>query len=208
MPKPRANTSDRPRRGPRPANQRSDVRDAALTLFAEHGYRSTGVRDIANALGIGTTSVYSHISSKAELLHEIVLSTLDAALDIQADAIASSSDVVEQLRRVAESQVRYFTRLPREAIVTTREFRWAEGPDLAEILAKRQTYRHRIERLLERGQREGRFAAGNTKIAAFAIIEMYEAVPKWFRAGDELSDTEIAYLYGEYAARVAGATGS
>ncbi|WP_217576454.1 TetR/AcrR family transcriptional regulator [Streptomyces sp. GbtcB7] len=191
----------------RTTNQRSDVRDAALALFAERGYRTTGVRDISDALGIGTTSVYSHISSKAELLREIVLGTLDAALSIQADAIASTTDVVDQLRRVAESQVRYFTQCPQEAIVTTRDFMWAESDDLKEILTRRQTYLHRVEELLGRGHDEGRFVVENSKIAAFAIIEMCEAVPKWFRADNELSATQIAYLYGEYAVRIAGAGG-
>jgi AcrR family transcriptional regulator len=194
----------RPRSGPRSPRQRSDVRAAALSLFAERGYRSTGIRDIATALGIGPTSVYSHISAKAELLHEIVTGVLDALLAEQEQAIATSSDTVEQLRRVAETQVRYFARHPRESIVATRDFRWAEGSALAGILAGRQVYRHRIEELLQRGAAEGRFVVSNVKIAAFAIIEMCEAVPGWYRPEGELSETQVSYLYGEYAVRIAG----
>jgi AcrR family transcriptional regulator len=195
----------RTRRTARPPNQLSDVREAALALFAERGYRSTGVRDIADALGIGPTSVYSHVRSKAELLRDIVLTTLDSVLAAQSDAIASTSDVVEQLRRTAESQVRYFTRFPRESIVTTRDFAWADEADLAGILQRRNDYRHRIEEMLERGERDGKFLVESSKMGAFAIIEMCEAVPTWFRADGELSEERVAYLYGEYAVRIAGA---
>jgi AcrR family transcriptional regulator len=188
----------------RPPNQRSDVRAAAVALFAERGYRSTGMRDIAEALDIGTTSVYSHISSKAELLHEITLSTIDAIITTQADAIASSDDVEQQLRRVVESMVRHFTRYPQESIVATRDFVWAEGDNRDEILARRQRLRHGIEDILERGAAQGRFVVESSKMAAFAIIEMCEAVPTWFRDGGELSDARVAYLYGEYAIRIAG----
>lgn len=198
------NPAARPRSGSRPTRQRSDVRAAALALFAGRGYRSTGIRDIATALGIGPTSVYSHISAKSELLHEIVTETLDALLTEQAEAIATSSDTVEQLRRVAETLVRYFARHPQEAVVATRDFRWAEGIGLAEILTRRQLYRHRIEELLKRGAAEGRFTVANAKIAAFAIIEMCEAVPGWYRPDGELSETQVSYLYGEYAVRIAG----
>lgn len=119
------------RRGrPRVINNRSDVRAAAAALFAEHGYRATGVRDIADALGIGATSIYSHIKTKAELLHEIVIDTLDALLAVQHDAIASTTDVVEQLRRAAESQMRFLGEHPQEALIAIREFRWAEGDAL------------------------------------------------------------------------------
>ncbi|HEY1966399.1 MAG TPA: TetR/AcrR family transcriptional regulator [Pseudonocardia sp.] len=207
MAKPRGGvTQRRQRRAARSPNQLSDVREAALSLFAERGYRSTGVRDIADLLGIGATSVYSHVRSKGELLREIVIGTMDAVLLDQADAIASTEDVVEQLRRAAESQIRYFTRFPREAIVTTRDFSWADPEDLPEILEKRRVFRGRIEELLVRGTGQGRFQPKNPKIGAFAIIEMCEAVPIWFRPDGELSEASVAYLYGEYAVRLAGAT--
>jgi AcrR family transcriptional regulator len=206
MVKPRSGvTEGRQRRAARTKNQLPDVREAALTLFAERGYRSTGIRDIADALGIGPTSVYSHVRSKGELLRDIVVGTMDAVLINQADAIASADDVVDQLRRAAESQIRYFTRFPREAIVTTRDFSWADPEDLPGIMEKRHTYRSRIEELLERGTAEGRFRPKNTKIGAFAIIEMCEAVPVWFRSDGDLSEAAVAYLYGEYAVRLAGA---
>jgi AcrR family transcriptional regulator len=196
----------KPRRAAKPGrrfNQRSDVVEAALALFAQQGYRSTGVRDIAEALEIGTTSVYSHIRSKADLLSDIVIQTLDAVLAAQADAIASSDDVVLQLRRIAEAQVRYFTRFPREAIVTTQDFGWTEGADLEAVQERRHTYRHRIEDLLGRGQSQDRFSVDDTKVTAFAIIEMCEAVPKWFRPDGNLSAERVAYLYGEFAVRIA-----
>jgi AcrR family transcriptional regulator len=188
-------------------NERSDVRAAATLLFADQGYRSTGVRDIAEALGIGPTSVYSHIRSKAELLQEIVVDTMDGLLKIQAEAIASTPDVVEQLRRAAESQVRYFVEHPKESIIAIREFRWAEGENLREIQARRHSYRQAFVELLTEGDRQGHLSVENAKIAAFSIIEMAEAVPTWFRPDHEVSENQITYLYGEYALRIAGAGG-
>jgi AcrR family transcriptional regulator len=186
-------------------NERSDVRAAATLLFADQGYRSTGVRDIADALGIGPTSVYSHIKSKAELLQEIVIETMDALLKIQAEAIASTPDVVQKLRRAAESQVRYFVEHPQESVIAIREFRWVEGENLREIQARRHSYRREFETLLREGDRQGILSVENVKIAAFSIIEMAEAVPTWFRPDHEVSENQIAYLYGEYALRIAGA---
>lgn len=194
------------RRGrPRAVNARSDVRAAATELFADQGYRSTGVRDIAEALGIGPTSVYTHISSKAELLQEIVIETLDALLAIQREAITSTSDVVQQLRRAAESQVRFFVENPKESLIAIREFRWAEGEDLREIQARRHAYRQAFEDLLVAGDRQGVLSVENAKIAAFSIIEMAEGVPTWFRPDYEVTENQMAYLYGEYALRIAGA---
>jgi AcrR family transcriptional regulator len=193
------------RRGrPRVVNERSDVREAAVALFAEQGYRATGVRDIADALGIGATSIYSHVKSKSELLHEILIDTLDAILAVQQDAIASSPDIVEQLRRAAESQVRFLVEHPQEAVIAIRDFRWAEGDALSAVYDRRRRYRKVFEDLLVEGVKQGRMSISNAKITAFAIIEMAEGVPRWFRPGGDVSINQMAYLYGEYALRIAG----
>jgi AcrR family transcriptional regulator len=193
----------RGRRPSRDRNQRSDVTEAALTLFAERGYRSTGIRDIADALGIGTTSVYSHIRSKAELLREIVSGTMEDLLAAQDDATHSSDDPATQVRRFAESQVLYFTRFPRQALIATGEFVWLEGDDLRRTTELRNRYRHNLEEILRSGDSSGVFRVESPKIAAFAIIEMCEGVPRWFRPGGELSESRVAYLYGEYAVSIA-----
>ncbi len=185
-------------------NDRSQVRAAAAALFAEQGYRATGVRDIADALGIGPTSIYTHIKTKAELLHEIVIDTLDTLLAVQRDTISSTTDVVEQLRRAAESQMRFLVEHPQDAIIAIREFRWAEGDALTAILERRRQYRAVFEDLLAEGDRQGCMSVSHAKIAANAIIEMAEGVPRWFRPTGEVSINQLAYLYGEYALRVAG----
>jgi AcrR family transcriptional regulator len=205
MSTPPSRPSTRARRGrPRVINERSDVRAAAAALFAEQGYRATGVRDIADALGIGATSIYSHIKSKSELLHEILIDTLDAILAVQHEAVASSPDVVERLRRAAESQVRFLVEHPQEAVITIRDFRWAEGDALSAIYERRRRYRKAFEDLLIEGVSQGRMSVSNAKITAFAIIEMAEGVPRWFRPAGEVSINQLAYLYGEHALRIAG----
>jgi AcrR family transcriptional regulator len=205
MPASRSRQDERPRRGrPRTINERSDVRAAATALFAQQGYRATGVRDIADALGIGPTSIYSHIKTKAELLHEIVIETLDALLAMQHDAIASSDDLVEQLRRVAESQLRFLVEHQQESLIAIREFLWAEGDALSAILERRRRYRAAFEDLIAEGVVRGRMTVANPKIAAFSIIEMAEGVPRWFRPGGDMSINQLAYLYGEFALRIAG----
>jgi AcrR family transcriptional regulator len=185
-------------------NQLSDVKDAALTLFAERGYRGTGIRDIAEALGIGTTSVYSHVSSKQDLLRDIVLETCADLLQAQADAIGSTDDMVEQLRRVAEAHVRLVARSRREALVTTEDFTAVEEPWLSEVLSMRRRYQQTVQEILERGQSQGRFDVDEPKLASFAIIEMCESVARWFRDSGPRSESRVAYAYGNFAVRLAG----
>jgi hypothetical protein len=50
-----------------------------------------------------------------------------------------------------------------------------------------------------------RRALVNSKVAAFAIIEMCEAIPTWFDPAGELSESRVAYLYAQFAVSVARA---
>lgn len=48
------------------------ITEAALTLFAEKGYKGTSVKNIADAVGIKDASLYNHFKSKQEIFNSIV----------------------------------------------------------------------------------------------------------------------------------------
>lgn len=56
----------------RGARRRALILDAAVQLFADVGYRSTSMRDIAAEAGISHPGLLRHYSSKSEMLMEIV----------------------------------------------------------------------------------------------------------------------------------------
>jgi AcrR family transcriptional regulator len=186
-------------------NTVADVREAALVLFAERGYRATGMRDIAEALAIRPTSVYSHVDSKAALLHDLLLATMADVLRLQQEAIASSPNPAQQLRRVAEEMVLYFMGHQHAALVVSRDWAAAEGEALTEIMQRRGVFRREMEAILIRGKDEGRFTVESVNLAATAIIKMFESVAEWYSPEHDLSPTQIAYLYGEYVLRIAKA---
>jgi len=54
------------------SNTKEKIFNAALDLFAEVGYRSTSVRDIAEKVGIRESSIYNHYQSKEAILDDIL----------------------------------------------------------------------------------------------------------------------------------------
>ena len=61
----------RPARVPGEKHTKEKIFDAAVDLFAEHGYDRTSVRDIARAVGIAESAVYRHYPSKEAILQAI-----------------------------------------------------------------------------------------------------------------------------------------
>ena len=58
-------------------NTKREILNAALDLFSVHGYEATSTAQIADAVGIRKASLYSHFSSKQEILDELIKVTLD-----------------------------------------------------------------------------------------------------------------------------------
>lgn len=66
---------------PPPATRREELLELAAMMFADRGLRATTVRDIADAAGILSGSLYHHFSSKEEMVDEVLRSFLDWLFD-------------------------------------------------------------------------------------------------------------------------------
>jgi AcrR family transcriptional regulator len=56
----------------RPPERFSQLRDAALAVFASKGLRRTRMADVADAMGVSTGSLYNYVESKEALFHWLV----------------------------------------------------------------------------------------------------------------------------------------
>ena len=73
------------------ATRRDELLAITASLFAKKGFRNTTVRDIADAAGILSGSLYHHFDSKESMVDEI-LSTFQEELFGQYDEILASDD--------------------------------------------------------------------------------------------------------------------
>lgn len=184
------------------------VRCAACELFASHGYRGTSMKDIAEVLDVSAPSLYNHMSSKQGLLFEIMDVAMNRALGILETVLVGVTDVSEQMRLATEASVLDFLRHPAEITVCNTEIRSLVEPYRTTIVGKRDEYSHRIVSIVERGCEEGRFVVHEPRIASFAVLELGNNAKAWFRPGGRYSAETVARMYGAFALRVLGDTGS
>jgi AcrR family transcriptional regulator len=93
----------KPRKAPRrrlsAGERRERIFDGAMRLFAERGYHSTSMTDIAEAAGITPAVIYDHFRSKAELQIELLDRQSNELLAFVAAAVAgSSAEPAERMR--------------------------------------------------------------------------------------------------------------
>src|SRR5947208_14963208 len=74
------------------SERRAELLELAAELFAERGVRATTVRDIADAAGILSGSLYHHFSSKEGMVDEILRGFLDDLFGRYREIVAAGLD--------------------------------------------------------------------------------------------------------------------
>lgn len=178
---------------------------AALTLFAERGYLGTSMRDIASQLGMRAPSLYNHLESKQELLQTIMVRTMEDLLADHRAAVATTNDIAEKLRRAMEAHVRYQARHPREVRIGNAEIWNLDQAVQEKVRNFRREYARSWQDVIDHGVEEGRFQTPSPQLASYAMLEMGIGVALWYQEGGRLSESQLAYYYGDMALRLVSA---
>lgn len=196
-----ADGASRQRSGRRPL----EIRAAACELFATRGYESTGMQDVADMLGIRASSLYNHVESKQQILDEIgteFVTGLHAALQA---GLSMSDDVVEQVARGVEEEVRYKIRNPNAYIVMSRETLNVSPPVREKLIASRAEQRQMWRDVIERGVTEGALSTPSPELAALILQELcsYLQVLHFVR-DNPTPEPQVVYWFGVLAKRILG----
>lgn len=89
---------------PDPSTYEALLRES-LTLFHRHGYRDTGMEDIASAVGIPASGIYKYFSGKGDILAAVFRRASDRVSGELATVVASAADPYEALSAVIDSYV-------------------------------------------------------------------------------------------------------
>jgi len=145
-----------------PSDKRLRLVGAACAVFAEKGYASTRVSEIAERAGVGKGTVYEYFSSKEELLFAVFESINKDISSRMNDALAAGGSTEEQLHNVL--------RLGAEVISEQVDLQpvildfWAasRGKDVEEtyrraVVASYTFFRNLFSDFIREGQKRGEF---------------------------------------------------
>ncbi|HEU5011582.1 MAG TPA: TetR/AcrR family transcriptional regulator [Roseiflexaceae bacterium] len=152
------------------AQRRREIFDASVKLFLEKGFPETSMREIAEAAGMGKSSLYDYFRTKDEIL-AFVIEEETAILTQQAQAIARQSFPPEaRLKRVMETHFTFmqenrnlFSRLSAEALRLKAESQRG-------IQQRRYAYQDLVAGIIQEGISQGRFRAVDPLNAARLLL--------------------------------------
>lgn len=177
---------------------RKEIMDAAMRLFAEHGYHSVSMQEIASEAEFATGTLYKFFSSKRELFREIMIGVVE--------------DISSELRLVFQSDADPLTIIGKFFQVRRSSFRkryeyiklynivgngfGSSGDEVVDaMIAERQKMAEKdLIIQFTRGIESGLFKPVNVEVLARLFLDFCQTIVRSEATRGEFDDETIASI--------------
>ncbi|GAA4546344.1 TetR/AcrR family transcriptional regulator [Pseudonocardia xishanensis] len=194
----------RPRPGRSPVNEQkyAEIVAVAGRLFAEKGFAGTSLTDIAVEVGVLKGSLYHYITSKEDLLAEVVrIGQLGQSENLQLVA-HFDGEPLEQLVAFAYGHVRLNAtpeRLER-GNVFLRDGENLQPARREAFIARRDEYERFLRSVVVAGQRAGLLdPEADPRMASFGVLGVVNSFSRWYKPDGSLTAVQIAREFAAFA---------
>jgi len=178
-------------------NRRTELLGIAAGLFAEKGFKNTTVRDIADASGIQSGSLYHHFDSKESMVDEILSSFQEELFGSYDEILASTDDARTRLERAVTVSFEAIDRHRHEVAIFQNEADYLGGFERFSYLAERNAQSRAVWiTLLDDGVRSGALRADlDIELTYRFIRDTVWVAVKWYRPGGTLTHEHVSDQY-------------
>lgn len=181
--------------------RREQILTIAGHLFSQRGYHATSMRELAKHLNLQGGSLYAHITSKEELLIEVVRQAAERFLKVLEGL---KGDPVAKLKGLVQGHLGVIAQeLPR-ATVFFHEWKHLSPPLLEEAKALRRRYEEGVQAVIREGMEQGVFRVDNLRLATLFVLSALNWTYQWYRPDGPLSLEELSEAYATLILRALG----
>ena len=177
--------------------RREELLSIAAELFAERGLRATTVRDIADAAGILSGSLYHHFASKEAIVDEILRGFLDALFGDYRTIVDSGLEPRATLEALVRASFEAIHRDRNEVAIYQDELKHLRGNPRFDYLRERNTeFREMWTDVLRRGMESGDFRGDlDVRLTYRFLRDTVWVAVRWYRPDDDNDHAAIADQY-------------
>lgn len=169
------------------------ILDSTADIFAKRGYEGTGVRDVAEGVGLLSGSLYYYIDTKEDLLfaiisdfHRMGLAAIDEVLQ------SAGPDAVSKLRAVLARSGELNAENISKSAVFYNEFRHLSSERKHDIVKDRRIHETLVVNLIREAQADGSVDPSlDPDLTAVSMLSLLNATYTWYRPASPFSPQEI-----------------
>jgi TetR/AcrR family transcriptional regulator, cholesterol catabolism regulator len=178
-------------------DRRAELLDIAAGLFAERGLRATTVRDIADAAGILSGSLYHHFDSKESMVDEILRSFLDGLFGRYEEILARRLPPRDRFEAIVTISFAALDQHHAAVAIYQNEARLlADQPRFGYIRERLTEFKAMWTDLLREGIKDGSFRADLDVDLAYRFFRdtVWVGV-RWYRPGGKTAVLDVTQQY-------------
>ena len=178
-------------------SRREELLRIAATLFAARGFKNTTVRDIADAAGILSGSLYHHFDSKESMVDELLRTFQTALFKTYDEIVGSDLDARAKVDAVVRASFDAIHDHHDEVAIFQGDAAYLMTFDrFAYLREHNERFRTMWLDLLREGTESGALRSDLDPELTFRFIRdtVWVAV-KWYRPGGELTAQQVADQY-------------
>ena len=185
------------KKGRKQADRRGELIRIAASLFAAKGFKATTIRDIADAAGIQSGSLYYHFDSKESMVEELIQHYWTTLLANYREVVAADLGATETARGLIRTSVVLLDECELALRLMLNDWTY-----LSEIFPVMEEYLDETEAIwidtLERGIASKEFNPSVEPVITYrTIMSSISGTARWFRPNGPLTAEELATEMGD-----------
>lgn len=171
--------------------RKNEIINTAAKLFKEKGFSAVTMRDIATAMGMKAASLYNHISSKQDLLKEIIISLAETFTEGMKSIKSSEDSCVEKLDKIIKLHINITLKHTHGMASLNNDWMHLEEK-LAYYLYLRTGYEDDFRSILIEGIKRQEIKDTNVDVALFSILSTLRSLYLWIPKKEDLNPEELS----------------
>jgi len=150
--------------------RRHEIYHKVVNIFLKKGFQETPMNEIAEAAGLGKSTLYDYFKTKDEILIHFFEARLND-MTKEAQKIAQQNlSADKRLRQIVETYIKNLQVNKNLFPKLTQELQRLKIESQEQIQKKRRAYQNLIRDLIHEGIREGAFCKSNSLLAARLLL--------------------------------------
>jgi AcrR family transcriptional regulator len=174
---------------------REDILEAAAQVFRQKGFHGASMSDIAEAVHLQKASLYHHVSSKQEILLELLDQALKLLLERISAIVAQDLSADQKLRQMISEYLRILDENLDLAAVLLFEHRALERRQHARHVPNRDKFEQLWRGVLAEGVEAGVFHCEDIPLTVRALLGLMNWTITWYRSDGKKNIQQIADDY-------------
>lgn len=171
--------------------RKEEIIRVAADLFKKKGYSAVTMRDLAKAMGIKAASLYNHISSKQEILSNIIISLAEMFTAGILEIKGTDINTIEKLKRIIALHVKITTHNQNGMASLNND--WMHLEDKLDYYQKiRLEYEDIFRSIIEDGIAKGEIKDCKSDVMLFSVLSTLRSLYIWIPKKEELDANELA----------------